>query len=142
MIEFQKIQPKDKPIYEQYFSDGKERGAEMSFVNLCLWGEQKYAIVEGQFVLFSRFDKHLVYTFPVGKGDKKAAIDALIADAKERNIPFTLTAIYEEEKDLVEKLYPERFAFHSPESFYDYVYSIDDLADLAGKKYHRKRNHI
>ena len=142
MIEFQKIQPKDKPIYEQYFSDGKERGAEMSFVNLCLWGEQKYAIVEGQFVLFSRFGEHLVYTFPAGKGDKKAAIDALIADAKERNIPFTLTAIYEEEKDLVEKLYPERFAFHSPDSFYDYVYSIDDLADLAGKKYHRKRNHI
>ncbi len=141
MIEFQKIQPKDKPIYERYFSDGKERGAEMSFVNLCLWGEQKYAIIEGQFVLFSRFGEHLVYTFPVGKGDKKAAIDALIADANERKIPFTLTALYEEEKALLEKLYPERFAFHSPVSFYDYVYSIDDLADLAGKKYHRKRNH-
>ena len=141
MIAFQKIQPKDKPIYDRYFSDGKERGAEMSFTNLCLWGEQSYAIVEGQFVLFSRFGEYLVYTYPVGDGDKKAALDALMEDAKERGIPFTLTALYEEEKKIVQALYPDMFLYHNVESFYDYVYSIDDLADLAGKKYHRKRNH-
>lgn len=142
MIDFQPIQPKDRAVYQRYFMDGKERGAEMSFVNLCLWGDQRYAIVEGQFVLFSRFNEHLVYTFPVGEGDKKAAIDLLMADARERGIPFTLTALYEEEKSVLEALYPGRFVFHSPDSFYDYVYSIDDLADLAGKKYHRKRNHF
>lgn len=142
MIHFQPIQPKDKAIYDRYFCDGKERGAEMSFVNLCLWGEQQYAIVEGQFTLFSRFNGHHTYTFPVGEGDKKAAIDALIQDAKERGIPFSLSALYEEEKAMLEKLYPDRFTFLSPDSFYDYVYSIDDLADLAGKKYHRKRNHF
>ncbi len=142
MIQFQPIQPKDKAVYDRYFCDGKERGAEMSFVNLCLWGDQQYAIVEGQFALYSRFNGHHTYTFPVGEGDKKAAIDALMQDAKERGIPFSLSALYEEEKALVEKLYPDRFNFLSPDSFYDYVYSIDDLADLAGKKYHRKRNHF
>ena len=142
MIEFQQIQPKDRVVYEQYFLDGKERGAELSFVNLNLWGEQQYAIVEGQFALFACFHEKYVYTFPVGEGDKKAAIDCLMADAKERGIPFVLTGIYEEEKEILEKLYPNRFSFQSPESFYDYVYVIDDLADLAGKKYHRKRNHF
>ena len=142
MIEFKRIQPSDKSEYERYFLDGKERGAEMSFVNLCLWGEQAYAIVEGQFVLFSRFGEHLVYTYPVGEGDKKAAIDLLRQDAQERGIPFVLTGLYAEEKERIEALYPQEFEFASPESFYDYVYSIDDLADLAGKKYHRKRNHF
>lgn len=142
MIEFQRIQPKDKPIYDRYFSDGKERGAEMSFTNLCLWGEQSYAIVEGQFVLLSRFGEYLVYTYPVGNGDKKAALDALMKDANERGIPFTLTALYEDEKKALQALYPDLFLYHNVESFYDYVYSIDDLADLAGKKYHRKRNHV
>ena len=141
MIEFKRIQPKDREIYQRYFLDGEERGAELSFVNLNLWGEQSYAIVEDQFVLFSCFHDKYVYTFPVGNGDKRAALDLLIADAKERGIPFVLTGIYEKEKAVVESLYPNRFEFHSPESFYDYVYAIDDLADLAGKKYHRKRNH-
>lgn len=142
MIQFQKIQPKDKPIYDRYFSDGKERGAEMSFTNLCLWGEQGYAIVEGQFVLLSRFGEYLVYTYPIGDGDKKAALDALMKDADERGISFTLTALYEEEKKNLQALYPDLFLYHDVVNFYDYVYAIDDLADLAGKKYHRKRNHV
>ena len=142
MIDFQPITPNDRSVYQRYFSDGKERGAEMSFVNLCLWGDQSYAIIEDQFVLLSRFYGKYVYTFPVGNGDKKAAIDRLIADSKERGIEFSLTGIYEEEKAVLETLYPDRFTFASPESFYDYVYSIEDLAFLAGKKYHRKRNHF
>ena len=43
---------------------------------------------------------------------------------------------------MIDKLYPGKFRFHCDEGAFDYVYSIDDLADLAGKKYHGKRNHI
>ena len=142
MIEFQRILPKDKPVYERFFSDGIERGAELSFVNLCIWGEQSYAIVEGQFVVFAKFDGKCSYVFPVGDGDKKAAIERLIDDARERGIPFSLSGIYEQEKVWLENAFPDRFEFRSPDSFYDYVYDINDLADLAGKKYHRKRNHF
>ena len=142
MIDFQPIQAKDREVYERYFWDGKERGAEMSFVNLCLWGDQRYAIVEGQFVVFSCFYGKYSYSYPVGNGDKKSVIDRLMTDAAERGIPFVLMGVYEEEKAALEQLYPDVFDFASPESFYDYVYSIDDLADLAGKKYHRKRNHF
>ena len=142
MIDFQPITAKQRELYTQYFWDGKERGAEMSLVNLFLWGDQRYTILDGQFVVFSNFYGKCSYSYPVGAGDKKAVIDRLMEDAKERGIPFTLMGLYEEEKAVLEQLYPDVFEFASPESFYDYVYLIDDLADLAGKKYHRKRNHF
>ncbi len=142
MINFQPITAKERELYKQYFWDGKERGAEMSLVNLFLWGDQRYAILDGQFVVFSNFYGKYSYSYPVGAGDKKAVIDRLMEDANQRGIPFVLMGLYEEEKAMLEQLYPDDFEYASPESFYDYVYSIDDLADLAGKKYHRKRNHF
>ena len=142
MIDFQPITAKQRELYTQYFWDGKERGAEMSLVNLFLWGDQRYTILDGQFVVFSNFYGKYSYSYPVGAGDKKSVIDRLMEDAKERGIPFTLMGLYEEEKTMLEQLYPDVFEFASPEGFYDYVYLVDDLADLAGKKYHRKRNHF
>ena len=34
------------------------------------------------------------------------------------------------------------FHFHCNRDSYDYVYDIHDLADLKGKKYQKKRNHL
>jgi len=42
----------------------------------------------------------------------------------------------------LERLYPNTFAFRGDVGSFDYVYAIDDLADLKGKKYHGKRNHV
>ena len=100
------------------------------------------ATVAGHIVLFSQFDRRTVYPFPIGNGDKKPVLDAIIADAAERGIPCRLTGLTEPDITLLENLYPDRFHFHCDRGSYDYVYDINDLADLAGRKYQRKRNHI
>lgn len=142
MIEFKKLTLEDKPLYEKYLFGDKERGCEYSFANLYLWGRQSAALFEGNILLFSQFDRKSLYPFPVGQGDKKGALDAIIADAKERGIPCRISGIHEEDRKLLEELYPNKFRFHCSRDSYDYVYAIDDLADLKGKKYHKKRNHF
>ena len=92
-------------------------------------------------VLFSQFNRKSVYPFPVGQGDKRAVLDAVIADAQTRGIPCRLTGLSEADMQTVEQLYPGKFRFHCDRDFYDYVYAIDDLADLKGRKFQRKRNH-
>ena len=67
----------------------------------------------------------------MGDGDKKAVLDAVIADAKERGIPCRITGVYAEQKKILEELYPGKFRFHSDRGGFDYVYSIDDLAELG-----------
>lgn len=141
MIDFQPVTPDKKQEYEKYLLDGKERGCEYSFANLYLWGRQKGAIVQDHLVLFSQYNRRSVYPFPAGKGDKKAVLEAIIHDAGVRGIPCRLTGLDDEDMALVEQLFPGKFRFHCDRDFYDYVYDINDLADLKGKKYQKKRNH-
>ena len=72
----------------------------------------------------------------------KPAIDAIIDDARERGIPCRLIALTEEDCGLLEILYPGKFRFHNDRDSYDYVYDIHALADLKGRKYQKKRNHL
>ena len=142
MIDFRKITLEDRALYESCKKGTNERGCEFSFANLYLWGRQRIAFLEGHALLFSQFNRRTVYPYPVGNGDKKAVIDAIIADAKERGIPCRITGLNAEARGVMEQLYPGAFRYHCDRDSFDYVYDINDLADLAGKKYQKKRNHF
>ena len=141
MIDFQPLSLGDRNRCEQYLLDGTERGCEYSFANLYLWGRQRCAVVGNQLVLFSQFNRRTVYPFPAGSADKKCALDAIIADAKERGIPCRITGLNQDNIAYIEAEYPGMFRFHCDRDSYDYVYDIHDLADLKGRKYQKKRNH-
>ncbi len=143
MIDFKHISVDDREEYEKLlFTDTAGRGCEFSFANLYLWGRQTIARTHGCILMFSQFDRRSVYPFPLGDGDVKSALDAIIADSRERGIPCRITGIRPEQRELIEKCFPGKFRFHTDRGSYDYVYSIDNLAELAGKKYDGKRNHI
>ncbi len=106
-----------------------------------MWGRQRAAVLHNHLVLFSQYERRSVYPFPVGAGDKKAVLDAIMEDAKERGIPCRFTGLAEREKEILETLYPDMFHIRCDRDFSDYVYNINDLADLRGRKFHSKRNH-
>ena len=141
MLEFHKITPEMRPDFAQFLLPlGKS--CEYSFTNLCIWGRQRVARVQDHMVLFSQFDRRTVYPFPVGSGDVKPVLDAIIQDARERGIPCCITGLNEENMATLEQLYPGKFRFQCDRGSYDYVYRIEDLAELKGRKYQKKRNHI
>jgi len=142
MIQFNEIQLENKTAYEQLLHNNTEHGCEYSFSNLFMWGTQQIAFWENHVLLFSEFDCHCFYPFPVGLGDKKTVLEHLFQDATERNLCCCLTGLNSEDKLTLESLYPEKFYFHADRSNYDYVYDINSLADLKGRKLHRKRNHL
>ncbi len=142
MIDFQRITLSHKELFNTMLPDGIQRGCDFSFTNLYLWGRQSFALVCDHIVLFSQFSRRSVYPYPIGTGDKKPVLDAIIADAHARGIPCRITGLDAAAKETLETLYPGKFRFHSDEGAFDYVYDIDNLADLRGKKYQSKRNHI
>lgn len=141
MIPFQRLSFENKAELDQYLMHSN-RGCEYSFANLYMWGRQEAAVVDGSLVLFSQFGRSSVYPFPILTGDPKPVLDAIIADAARRGIRCRVTSLSEENHRLLEGLYPGRFQFYPDRDSYDYVYSIDALADLKGKKLQRKRNHL
>lgn len=142
MIDFMPLDPAKKAQYETMLQACGERGCEYSFTNLYLWGRQKAAFMADCLVFFSQFNRKSVYLFPVGPGDRKAAIDAVIADAAARGIPCRFTGLTHDDCALLEQQFPGRFRYHFDRDAFDYVYAIDDLADLKGRKFQRKRNHL
>lgn len=142
MINFEPIELNKKELYETLLHSSPEHGCEYTFTNLYMWGTQKLAFIENHVVLFSEFDNHCFYPFPVGNGDKKIVLDTIFSDAKERGVCCCLTGLNPEDKHTLETLYPGQFYFQYDRSNSDYVYSIHDLADLKGRKLHRKRNHL
>jgi len=142
MINFRPIDVNDKTLYNEHLYKGTLKGCEFSFGNLFMWGLQGIAFLHNHAVLYSRYDSHCFYPFPIGAGDKKAVLDAIFADARERGVCACLTGLNESNRETLENLYPNQFYFHADRSHFDYVYDINDLADLKGRKLHRKRNHL
>ncbi len=142
MIQFNKLELSQREQLNAYLQNSGKQACEYSFTNLFLWGRQKAAEQDGCLLLLSQFDRKSVYPFPVGQGDLKKALDAIIHDAGVRGIPCCLAVMSNEDCQLVEQLYPGKFRFYCERSSYDYVYAIDDLADLKGRKFQKKRNHL
>ena len=141
MIDFQKITPQMRALMQPALLQNR-KSCEYSFTNLCIWGRQQAAYLDGFWVFFSQFDRKTVYPFPVGEGEILPVLDAIIADADERGIPCRFTGLTEGDMALLSRYYPERFLYHCDRGSFDYVYNIDDLADLKGRKFQKKRNHL
>ena len=142
MIDFQRPVPAQKEQYNDMLFSGQERGCEYSFSNLYLWGHQKIAFLHGCVVVFSHFHGKSVYPYPVGSGDKKAAIEAILHDAQVRGIPCRITGITNADREELDRLFPGKFLICCNRDSFDYVYDINDLADLRGRKFQSKRNHF
>jgi len=142
MIAFHRACAQDKAQYEEYLLSAPERGCEYSFANKVLWGRQEIAFIHGCVAFFSHFYGKTVYSYPIGGGDRRAVLEDIIADSRERGIPCRITGITENDKTELESWFPERFSIRADRDSFDYVYDIDALADLRGKKLQKKRNHF
>lgn len=141
MINFQKLTPAQKEQYNEILFSLPARGCEYSFANLNLWGLQKAAFIHGCVAFFCHAFGRSVYPYPIGSGDRKAVIEEIILDAKERGIPCRITNITNADREELERWFPGRFLLKAGQDGYDYVYAIEDLAELKGRKYQKKRNH-
>lgn len=142
MISFEKLNLADRQKFYDCFNRAGRQSCVYSFANLYLWGMQRVAEVEGRISAFSHFNGHTMYLFPVGPTPLKPAVDALRQDAKERGIPFRLTGLTTADCRELESCYPGEFEFRADRNSFEYIYDIDHLADLKGRGYQSKRNHI
>ena len=71
----------------------------------------------------------------------KKIINALKIDSENYG-KFEFRELMKNQVDILKEVFPGKFAYKEDRGDFEYIYSINDLADLKGKKYHSKRNHI
>lgn len=141
MLDFKPLTTDIKAEYEK-ISFSNKRSCLHSFATMFIWGQAYYTVVDGFFVFLVKYGDKYLYPFPVGNDDIKNIIELLSNDAKERNFPLRISGLNKDDEMLLNKLFPEKFTFLSKRDSEDYIYLLDDLKDLEGRKFHAKRNHL
>ncbi len=145
MIDFKTPELSDRPWVDELFFAKNNRGCEYSFTNLFCWKNayhQEVARVNDYVVQRLSGSIGVSYPFPVGRGALKPVLDAIADDARERGDQLKLICVTPADIQTLEDIYPGCFTYTTDRFGFDYLYDINRLADLKGKKLHGKRNHI
>lgn len=146
-IDFKPITLADKETITAFTMSSDYRNCDFSFANMCSWRflyESEYAVVEGFLVirfLIEEKTRH-AYMMPVGKGDLVKIINLLEQDALQFDHPLLFLGITPDAQKVLEEALPGEFRYIPERDYFDYIYLREDLANLTGKKFQAKRNHI
>lgn len=142
MLDFKNIRIEDKDRINKYLLDSGELSCEAAFVNLLAWQKAygtKFAEKDGNLFIKSCDNNAEIFDLPFGEDFERAM--STIKNYCNGSFP----EFYAQDGPRFEKLkslYGDLFEFKECRDDFDYVYLSTDLAELSGKKYHSKRNHI
>lgn len=143
-LEFRQVKLEDKELIDSYIKKQNSKSCSISFANIYLWEPHykvTFTIVENMLVFRSNGEKPY-FSFPIGGGDVKKAIDFMMEYCKEMNLEFKMYGVTQEQFHVIEELYPGEFQVEYNRDEANYVYETEKLINLSGKKYHGKKNHI
>lgn len=148
MLEFRDIILEDKKWVDEILSKRIYLSCEYCFGNHFIWkNAYKFQIakINDFYIVLLRDDSNDMkqsFLFPAGNGDVKPVIEALDEYCKAEKIPLKMHSASKEDIEKLEELFPQKFEFEFDRDYCDYIYRVEDLTNLKGKKLHGKRNHI
>ena len=145
MINFKKVTLDDKDWINEKLKESDFDGCHQNFSNMFSWStiyNTHVAKVNDFLVVRETLDGQDVFFYPAGKGNIKPTIEKLMQYSKSNENKFILTGLSPEDIEELNELFPERFIFEEVRDTFDYVYLLEKMVNLRGKKLHAKRNHI
>lgn len=144
-LTFHPISMEDQDWITQKLQEDDLGACEYTFANNFIWSEV-YEVEVGQVfdcgVIRYRENGNFEYSFPFGNGDKKKAIELLRGICSAHNHKLCLYPIVDEDRKELIEWFPGEFEIDIDRNDFDYVYTVEKLSTLRGKKLHGKRNHI
>ena len=138
-MDWKKLTIEDKELIDN-FTKGKFRTCDYNFTNLFLWsqGENLHYKIENDILIVCGTFVEDEYCFmPIQKDESViGAMKNIIKELLQNNKKIVL--VPEEWKDKLE----DTFILEERRDSYDYIYSIESLAYLKGRKYAKKKNRV
>jgi hypothetical protein len=144
MENFKPLELGDKEVISRFLKQDPPRISELTFTNLFIWRhkyEPSWAVAENCLLIICRPKDQAPFGLqPMGPGDKVKALQLLFASLK----TLTPDARIERVDEEFVKAYvtPEQYTADLDRANSDYVYLAQDLIQLAGNKFHSKKNHV
>lgn len=136
----------DADLINSYLNQVHEMGCEYTFFNIFLWASHyraTFSIVEDFLIIRTEQAAGCYsYAYPIGAGDPSPALQKLMELGRNRGCPFHLHGLTAPKVAVLEQLFPGQFEVTPQRNSFDYLYEVERLTTLTGKKYHAKRNYI
>jgi len=148
MIKFKEITVEDKETINKYLSFFNSKVSELSFTNLYAWREKygfKFAIVEDfLWIMNQTMAGKTYFSPPIGDYTKKIhnSVKKLSNYCRAGDFDFVIKKASEsiKEKIIADDAFTYKVTTNRDSS--DYIYLFDDLLNLQGNKFHKKKNRI
>ena len=156
MLSFHEVTLRDREQMQKIFKEDGWYGSEYSFGNNILWGLKYHIeVAYTRDCLVVRYDLHhgrpvderlaaesYLYSYPAGNGDKRGIIEELITDSRKKGCTLLFNSVSEKGKEEIKNWFPDLFLLRENRDYEDYIYDREKLANLTGRKMHKKRTHV
>ncbi len=138
---------KDIDKIKNAMKNNKKPSCEMSPANTVLWAKHystEIAFFNDEIVYRSLFlsDNYSYSCNLLSSKNPKVLFDQIVEQAIHAEQALCMHCILEEEFQMIQQWYPDRYQWIVRRQDSDYIYLREKLATLSGKKLHAKRNHI
>ena len=141
---FKDLSLEEKLLFDTVFSQFPPVISECTFTNLFIWRhvyQVKISRLQNFLCLLSDQGERSFFFPTIGEGDVVKCYQILLQYLKEKGIPPKISRVPENVVNPIDWKSAGMVAEFDRNQC-DYVYLTEDLTQLKGRKYHRKRNHI
>jgi hypothetical protein len=145
-MEFHPITLQDRPIFEKAYRCCQHQGSESSFTNLFIWRKPLdivWTLAGKALCVVVRNDGPVYALHPCAcESEDAVAAAGMLADwFREQGQPILIRGLEKQLADLLMEAFPDWTIEHDICED-DYIYSIQELIELKGRKFEAKRHHI
>lgn len=143
MADFKPLELNDKDTLSPIIAAGQPVTSELTFTNLFMWRSYYrpvWKISNGcLLIVMNPVGGEPFGMQPLGDGDKLAAVNHILAQMEADGAEPMLARVDAEFARWLED--GGGFSAEADRDQFDYVYAAEDLINLAGRRFHRKKNH-
>lgn len=146
LIDFKRITHKDMPLIWNFLKKETGRTTDFSYGGILMWIDYfhyEYAILNNTLFLKGVVENNITqpaFSLPIGEMALSDSVRLLIEYCKAHCINLVFSAVPEYALDEFLNLHPS--SIEELTDWSDYLYPIEQLATLSGKKMSKKRNHV
>ncbi len=153
MFALEEITIEKKDLFHQYLRRKCSQNSEFTFTNLFMWRksyDMRYVIINDMLCIMPKHaDGPRSATFPIGfvredgtEGDIVPVIEELLSYFEEVGEEPLIRLYDDVTVEKLTKAFPDKFIITEDVNSFDYVYSVEELTNLSGKRFHGKKNHV
>ena len=144
--EFKPIELSDRPSITGFLDRYRPRTSELTFTNLFIWRRYflwEWSILDGRLIIIAAATTGGGFALPPIGDAPRVDVTRSLIDYLGSNRGMETPGIQRADRRLADELANAGgFTVEETREHFDYVYATKDLIELAGRKYHAKRNYI